>query len=117
MLEKFWAWVDHGGHPEDVLRRERLLDNVMHYWLPAAGASSARLYWESFARWRTQVIDVPAAMSIFPQEIFRASRRWAEHRFSDIRHWNELPTGGHFAAFEQPTTFVDEVQTAFRAMR
>ena len=62
-------------------------------------------------------ITVPSAMSIFPKEIFTPSRRWAEERFTDIRHWNELDHGGHFAAFEQPEVFVDEVRTAFRTMR
>jgi len=118
IVEKFWSWCDHGGHPEDVISRQRLLDNVMHYWLPAAGASSARLYWQSFRRLgRDAEVTVPMGGSIFPKEIFRASRRWAERRFTDIRHWNELPVGGHFAAFEQPTTFVDEVRAAFRSMR
>jgi hypothetical protein len=56
-------------------------------------------------------------MSIFPGEIFSPSRRWAERRFTDIRHWNELDVGGHFAAFEQPTVFVDEVRTFFRTVR
>jgi len=118
IVEKFWSWCDHGGHPEDVISRQRLLDNVMHYWLPAAGASSARLYWQSFRRLgRDAEVTVPMGGSIFPKEIFRASRRWAERRFTDIRHWNELPVGGHFAAFEQPATFVDEVRAAFRQMR
>jgi pimeloyl-ACP methyl ester carboxylesterase len=117
ILEKFWSWADHGGHPENVFRRERLLDNVMHYWLPAAGASSARLYWESFRTRRRGQVTVPAGMSIFPKEIFRASRRWAERRFTDIRHWNELAVGGHFAAFEQPALFVDEVRTFFQTVR
>lgn len=118
IVEKFWAWVDHDGHPEDAVSRDRLLDNVMHYWLPAAGASSGRLYWESFSRIAgPPTIDVPAGMSIFPKEIFTPSRRWAERRFTDIRHWNELDRGGHFAAFEQPDLFVDEVRTFFRTVR
>ena len=117
VLEKFWAWTDHGGHPENVITRDRLLDNVMHYWLPGAGASSARLYWESFRRRSRDPVGVPAGMSIFPKEIFRASRRWAERRFSDIRHWNELDRGGHFASFEQPGVFVDEVRAFFRTVR
>jgi epoxide hydrolase len=117
VLEKFWSWTDHRGHPEDVITRDRLLDNVMHYWLPGAGASSARLYWESFRRGARDPVDVPAGMSIFPKEIFRASRRWAERRFSDIRHWNELARGGHFASFEQPGVFVDEVRAFFRTVR
>jgi epoxide hydrolase len=117
VLEKFWAWTDHGGHPENVITRDRLLDNVMHYWLPGAAASSARLYWESFRRGARDPVKVPAGMSIFPKEIFRASRRWAERRFSDIRHWNELDRGGHFASFEQPDVFVDEVRAFFRTVR
>jgi pimeloyl-ACP methyl ester carboxylesterase len=117
VLEKFWAWTDHGGHPENVISRDRLLDNVMHYWLPGAGASSARLYWESFRRGARDPVEVPAGMSIYPKEIFRASRRWAERRFSDIRHWNELDRGGHFASFERPDVFVDEVRAFFRTVR
>ncbi len=117
VVEKFWSWADHGGHPEDVFSRDRLLDNVMHYWLPGAGASSGRLYWESFRRGRDGTIDVPSGMSIFPKEIFRASRRWAERRYTDIRHWNELDVGGHFAAFERPDVFVNEVRTFFRHVR
>ena len=118
IVEKFWAWADHQGHPEDAVSRERLLDNVMHYWLPGAGASSGRLYWESFNSFRGgETIDLPSGMSIFPGEIFSPSRRWAERRFTDIRHWNELDVGGHFAAFEQPTVFVDEVRTFFRTVR
>lgn len=117
ILEKFWAWVDHKGHPEDVLTRDRLLDNVMMYWLTGSGASSARLYWESFRSAVTDPVTVPAGLSIFPREIFRPSRRWAEHSYADIRHWNELDRGGHFAAFEQPDLFVDEVRASFRHAR
>jgi len=90
---------------------------VMLYWLPATGASSARLYWESFDDIDFTPIDVPVGCSIFPKEIFRMSKRWAEGRFSDLRHWNELDRGGHFAAFEQPDTYVDEVRAFFRLVR
>ena len=100
-----------------MLSRDELLDNVMMYWLPAAGASSGRLYWESFSRGNTEPVGVPTGCSIFPKEIARPSRRWAERRFSDIRWWNELDKGGHFAAFEQPATFVDEVRSFFRLVR
>ena len=94
-----------------------MLDNVMAYWLPGTGASSARLYWESFARMRGGVIDTPVAGTVFPKEIFRPSRRWADKTFTDIRYWSEPAKGGHFAAFEQPALFVDEVRAAFRTMR
>ena len=120
VVEKFRAWTDCGGHPENVLTRDELLDNVMLYWLTGTGASSARLYWESFEKSFTDssgTIDVPTGCSIFPKEIVRISRRWAETRFTDIRWWNELDAGGHFAAFEQPTAFVDELRSFFRLVR
>jgi len=117
ILEKFWAWTDCDGHPENVLTRDELLDNVMLYWLPAAAASSARLYWQSFRNPVMDPVDVPVGCSIFPKEIFRTSRRWAEKRYSKLVHFNELERGGHFAAFEQPETFVREVRECFRRMR
>ena len=119
IIEKFWAWTDSDGHPENVLTRDELLDNVMMYWLPSAGASSARIYWESFSLIGTPQasIELPSGVSMFPKEIFRASRRWVEERFKNLVHYNVLEKGGHFAAFEQPNTFVDEVRTCFRHMR
>ncbi len=117
IVEKFWSWTDCDGHPENVLTRDHLLDNVMLYWLPAAGASSARLYWESFRTRDFKAIDVPSGISVFPKEIFRLSRRWAETRFTDLRHFGEPPRGGHFAAMEQPQLFVEEVRAFFRTVR
>ncbi|HET9732823.1 MAG TPA: epoxide hydrolase [Acidimicrobiales bacterium] len=116
VLEKFWAWTDSGDDPCEAIRRDRLLDNVMAYWLPAAGASSARLYWESFGQRRPGEVKVPAAVSVFPAEIFRPSRRWAQRRYPDLRHWGVLPRGGHFAAMEEPDLFVAELRAAFAAM-
>jgi len=117
ILEKFWAWTDCDGHPENALSRDELLDNVMLYWLPGAGASSARLYWESFNTPPFDPVSVPVGCSIFPKEIFRTSRRWAEKRFDRLVYFNELQKGGHFAAFEQPETYVDEIRKCFRALR
>jgi pimeloyl-ACP methyl ester carboxylesterase len=117
ILEKFWAWTDNDGHPEDAVSRDELLDNVMVYWLSGAGASSGRLYWESFGGLAGGAVHLPSGMSIFPAEIVGTSRRWAENRYTDIRHWNELPRGGHFAAFEEPDLFVDEVRAFFRHVR
>jgi epoxide hydrolase len=124
IIEKFWAWTDSDGHPENVLTRDELLDNLMFYWLPGAGASSARLYWESLrqvSEWISgradDIVNVPTGCSIFPKELQRPSRRWAEKRFLDIRYWNEPDKGGHFAAFEQPGLFVDEVRAFFRLVR
>src|SRR3954463_6787787 len=117
IVEKFWAWTDCNGHPENALTRDELLDNVMLYWIPGTGASSARMYWESFRTGARGDVTVPVGCSIFPKEIFRPSRRWAERRFSDIRYWNELDKGGHFAAFERPETYVEEVRNFLRLVR
>jgi epoxide hydrolase len=124
IVEKLRGWTDHDGSLESALSRDEVLDNVMLYWLPRAGASSARLYWESIATvngWISgdvaDTVDVPVGCSIFPRELQRPSRRWAERRFTDIRYWNEPDRGGHFAAFEQPERFVAEVRAAFRAIR
>ena len=120
IVEKFWAWTDCGvegeQHPENVLGKDELLDNVMMYWLTNSSASSARLYWESFNSFNMDPIHMPVGCSIYPREIFRCSRRWAERRFSNIIHWNHLDKGGHFAAFEQPELFVEELRTCFRQL-
>lgn len=121
IIEKFYEWTDCDGHPENVLSRDELLDNVMFYWLPAAGASSARLYWESFNRGfgpgDAQTVALPTGCSIFPREIVPTPRKWAERRYTNIVYWNELDKGGHFAAFEQPELFVNELRTCFAEMR
>ena len=118
ILEKFWAWTDCDGHPENVLSRDELLDNVMVYWLNAAGASSGRLYWESFGRGLDGAqVAVPMGGTIFPKEIFRTSRRFAEKVYTNIVYWSERDAGGHFAAFEQPEQFISEVRSCFRLMR
>jgi len=117
IVEKFWSWTDCDGDPLNALTADELLDNVMVYWLTDSAGSSARLYWESFKNVDFSPVAVPSGISVFPKEIFRTSRRWAEGRFTDLRHFNELDRGGHFAAFEQPELFVDEVRTAFRSMR
>ena len=121
IVEKFYAWTDceENGvkHPEHVLSKDEILDNVMLYWLNNCAASSARLYWESFNSPNLDPIDMPVGCSIFPCEIFRSSRRWAEKRFSNLIHWNELDKGGHFAAFEQPGVFVEELRNCFRQLR
>jgi epoxide hydrolase len=117
IVEKFHEWTDCDGHPEHAVARDALLDNVLVYWLTNTAASSARLYWESYAGTNMDPIGVPMGASIFPKEIIRTSRRWAAKRFTDIRYWNELDRGGHFAALEQPETFVNEVRAFFRLVR
>jgi len=127
IVEKFWAWTDCDGDPLTIFTREQLLDNVTVYWFTGTGASSGRLYWESAGpappvdpaamAAMMGAVTVPTACSVFPREIRRPSRRWAEQRFHNIRSWSEPTRGGHFAAFEQPAIFVDEVRSAFRVLR
>lgn len=117
ILEKFWAWTDCNGDPQNILNRDELLDNVMLYWATATAASSARLYWESFGRPRLYKVMVPTGVAVFPKEIVPPVRKWMEEMFPNIRHWSEMPKGGHFAAFEQPELFVEEVRSFFRKLR
>jgi epoxide hydrolase len=121
IVEKFYAWTDceEDGvkHPENVVTRDELLDNVMLYWLNNCAASSARLYWESFDNPKLDPIEMPVGCSIFPRELFRSSKRWAQKRYTNLIYWNELDKGGHFAALEQPEAFVGEVRSCFSLLR
>jgi epoxide hydrolase len=119
ILEKFWAWTDCDGHPENILTRDELLDNVMLYWVTATATSSARIYWESFgpARRTVHKVTIPTGVAVFPKEIVTPVRRWMEPNFTDIRHWSEMPKGGHFGAFEQPELFVADVRKFFGMVR
>ena len=111
---------DSGGNPESVFTQDEMLDDIMLYWLANAGASSARLYWEgqtSMSGPPSGIMRTPTAISMFPKELVRISRRWAETRFSNLVHFNELEAGGHFAALEQPALLTEEIRTAFRALR
>jgi pimeloyl-ACP methyl ester carboxylesterase len=117
IVEKFWAWTDCDGHPENALSRDELLDNVMLYWATGSGASSARLYWESFNSFITDGrVELPTGVAAFPKEILRTPRRWCEAAYN-ITHWSTMPRGGHFAAFEQPDLFVDDVRAFFATVR
>ena len=117
IYEKFREWTDCDGTPENALTRDEMLDDITLYWLTATATSSARLYYESFGAFGTDKVTVHTGVSIFPKEIVRSSRRWAERQYTNIIHWNELDRGGHFAALEQPELFVDEVRATFRSLR
>ena len=113
---------DSGGEPERAFSVDEMLDDIMLYWLPNAGASSARLYWEAMGPAASGgpppgPMRTPAGISMFPGEPVRLSRRWAERRFARLVHFRELDRGGHFAALEQPAAFVEEVRATFRALR
>lgn len=116
IFEKMWAWTDNAGSPFDALSMDQIIDNIMLYWLPGTGASSARLYWESFNAFVPVEIELSVAVSAFPKEILPTPRKWAERSFKNIVHWGEMDKGGHFAAWEQPEAFVAELRTAFAKM-
>jgi len=116
ILEKFYTWTDNDGAPEDAVDRDRMLDNVMVYWLTATATSSARLYWESMGSMPAGQVLVPSGISQFPKDIIAASRRWSERVYADLRYWNVLEQGGHFAAMEEPDLFVAELRAWAQAI-
>lgn len=119
MYEKIAQWTYSGGQPERVLGRDPILDDISLYWLTGTGASAARIYWEDHSNNFNArgIIDVPVAISVFPGEIFRAPKTWAERCYRKLYYFNEASDGGHFAAWEQPQIFAEEVRTAFRPLR
>ncbi|OKH72098.1 epoxide hydrolase [Mycobacterium sp. SWH-M3] len=117
IVEKFWSWMDCDGNPENVVSKDEMLDNVMLYWLTASAASSARLYWESHDTWGGgEYVSLPTGVASFPLEILRAPRSWCEAGYN-VTHFTKMPRGGHFAAFEQPELFVDDVRAFFDTVR
>lgn len=114
LYEKIHAWSDHNG--QVLLSQDEILDNITLFWLTNTAASSARLYWESIDNTALQ-IDLPVAVSLFTRDINVAPRAWAERCYSNLIHWHELDAGGHFAAWEQPHTFIDELRDGLRSLR
>src|SRR5919112_6360478 len=117
------AFVD--GEPVGNLTREHILDNITLYWLTSTGASAARWYWE-FGRFVTAAqasgqappeVSVPVGFTTFPGEIWRTSRSWAERSYPNLTYFNEVDRGGHFAAWEEPELFSEEIRAAFRSLR
>ena len=118
IYEKMMTWTDNQGRPEDAISRDAILDNIMLYWLNASGASSARLYWESYGSLgEAPLVQVPSGVSNFPKEIVKTPRKWAERTYRNLVYWNTREKGGHFAAWEQPGPFVEELRKCFALMR
>ncbi len=112
IFEKFYYWTDKTGDQVSAVSMDKILDNIMIYWVQRLGASSARLYWESFSElFDNSIVAAPAGVSIYPKEIIRSSKRWADKRYTDIKYWNNTARGGHFAALEQPEIFVNELRS------
>jgi pimeloyl-ACP methyl ester carboxylesterase len=115
------AFVD--GEPVGGLTRDHILDNVTLYWLTSTGASAARSYWEGgraaalAAGKARSPVSIPVGFTTFPGEIFQAPRSWVEKLYPHVSYFNEAPRGGHFAAWEEPQLFTDELRAAFGALR
>ena len=117
ILEKYWAWTDCDGHPENVLTRDEMLDNVMLYWATGSATSSARLYWESFGRAKRPTVEIPTGFAVYPREVVPPVRKWVDSLYRNVVHWKQQPRGGHFAAFEVPDLFVDDIREWARLSR
>jgi pimeloyl-ACP methyl ester carboxylesterase len=116
--DKFADWTYTGGQPEKVLTRDEMLDDITLYWLTNTGTSGARLYWENNANNFNAVdLSLPAAITVFPGEIYQAPRSWAERSYHKLIYYNKVDKGGHFAAWEQPELFASEIRAAFRSLR
>ena len=100
------------------LSKDDVLDNITHYWLTNTGISSGRLYWENkLSFFGPKGVSLPVAVSIFPGELYQAPKSWAEAAYPNLIHYNTLPKGGHFAAWEQPELWVNEVRVGLRSLR
>jgi pimeloyl-ACP methyl ester carboxylesterase len=118
MYDKFAQWTYSGGEPERSLTRDEMLDDITLYWLTNSAISSAQLYWENNANNFNAVdISIPAAVTVFPGEIYRAPRSWTERSYRKLIYFNEVDRGGHFAAWEEPELFATEIRAAFRSLR
>jgi len=118
IYEKFQAWSDNKGDPTEAISLDHMLDDITLYWLTDSAASSARLYYESWAKdFARMSLDFPVAVSIFKGDFFTPPKVWGDQTYSKLFYWNEVPKGGHFAALEQPDLFVAELRKSFSQMR
>ena len=118
IYEKLRSWTDNNGSPEDTLPWDQMLDNISLYWFTNTAASSAWINWENKdASFSGGKLTMPVAATVFPPEIYRALKSWAEETYSNLIYWHEAQPGGHFAAFEEPDVFVEGTRSAFRKLR
>ena len=119
-----WIYDYNNGEPERLLHRDDVLDDITLYWLTNTATSAARLYWETAgqsillaAAQKTTDIMLPVAISVFPEEVYRAPETWARRAYPNLIYFNEVEKGGHFAAWEEPQLFSKELRAAFRSIR
>jgi epoxide hydrolase len=127
IVDKFWAWSDHGGQLENSFTKDELLTNVMIYWVTDTMPSATRIYYESqhnlprpasMTPFQSTGKPAPMGFALFPKEINVPPRAWVERAFGGpLRHWTEMPHGGHFAALEEPKLLVEDIRTFFRKVR
>jgi pimeloyl-ACP methyl ester carboxylesterase len=118
IYDKFAEWVFTRGEPERSLTRDEILDGITLYWLTNTGTSGARIYWENNAdNVGAFEISIPAAVTIFPGEIYQPPRSWTERAYHNLIYYHRVGKGGHFAAWEEPQLFSEEIRTAFRSLR
>lgn len=127
IVDKFWAWSDHGGQLENSFTKDELLTNITVYWVTETMPSSTRIYFESqHNQPRPSSMSpftartgpsAPMGFALFPKEINVPPRAWVERAIPNVVHWTEMPRGGHFATLEQPTLLVEDVRVFFRTVR
>jgi pimeloyl-ACP methyl ester carboxylesterase len=119
-----WMYDYNNGEPERLLNRDDVLDDITLYWLTNTATSAARLYWETAgqsvllaAAQMTADISLPVAITVFPEEVYRAPETWARRAYRNLIYFHEVDKGGHFAAWEEPELFSAELRAAFRSLR
>ncbi|APO76832.1 epoxide hydrolase protein [Rhizobium etli 8C-3] len=123
VYEKFVQWSDSDGEPERVLTKDEMLNDITLYWLTNSGASASRFYWEndnnnfSSDAQKTKDIKIPVGITVFPKEIYKAPESWSKEAYPSINYYHQVDHGGHFAAWEQPDIFAEELRAAFRKVR
>ncbi|WP_343558802.1 epoxide hydrolase family protein [Sphingobacterium sp.] len=123
LYEKIAEWTESDLQPEKVIPRDAILDDITLYWLTNTGASSSRFYWEnnnnnfSSDHQKTKTIKVPVAISVFPHEIYQAPESWSKAAYPSLYYYHKAKKGGHFAAWEQPQIFTEELRAAFKSLR
>jgi pimeloyl-ACP methyl ester carboxylesterase len=124
LLHPGFAQWSYGDNPQQSPTKEDVLDDISLYWLTNTAASSARIYWENMGRelisadaQKTSEIKLPVAITVFPEDVYKAPETWARRAYPNLVYFREVDRGGHFAAWEQPQLFTEELRAAFKTLR